>query len=112
MNIPNGFKLVPVETLKFALGLTCHGFKNRTDQEADKYAALKTITELLESPAPPQPIYDEAKERELFEVYASTHYRLQELPLDFDDGEYIEPDVQYSWEAWEARAKYLEVDHE
>lgn len=106
------FKLVPVETLKFALGIARHGFKNRADQEADKYAALKTITEILESPTPPQPIYDEAKERELFEVYATTHYRLQELPLEFDGGEYLEPEVQYSWESWEARAKAKEVDHE
>lgn len=49
--------------------------------------------------------YDEAKERELFEAYASKHYRLQELPLDFDDGEYTEPETQYSWESWEACAK-------
>lgn len=51
------------------------------------------------------PAYDEAKERELFEAYASKHYRLQELPLDFDDGEYTEPETQYSWESWEACAK-------
>ena len=50
-------------------------------------------------------VYDESKERELFEDYASKHYRLQELPLDFDDGEYIEPETQYSWESWEACAK-------
>jgi hypothetical protein len=49
--------------------------------------------------------YDEDKERELFEAYASTHYRLQELPLEYDDGEYIEPETQYSWELWQACAK-------
>ena len=49
--------------------------------------------------------YDETKERELFEVYASGHYRLQELPLCFDDGEYFDTDVQYSWESWQACAK-------
>lgn len=59
------------------------------------------------SAAPPVeiPAYDEAKERELFEVYASGHYRLQELPLCFGDGEYFDTDVQYSWESWQACAK-------
>ena len=49
--------------------------------------------------------YDEAKEREMFEAYASDHYRLQELPLCFDDGEYFDTEVQYSWESWQACAK-------
>lgn len=124
MNIPKGYKLVPVEPLKFALGLTCHGFKNRTDQEADKYAALKTITDLLESPTPPQPIYDEAKERKLFVAFAKAramqyvtgrHPSLLDLHKD-GDHEYRQSWVQIAWEGWlacaQSRAKAGEVDHE
>lgn len=124
MSIPKGYKLVPVETLKFALGLTRHGFKNRTDQEADKCAALKTITELLDAPTPPQPIYDEAAELEKF----STHWMLegriyrdkntkQWLPTrDSIEGFRMAERVHALWIGWyscaQSRAKAVEVGHE
>lgn len=101
------FKLVPVETLKFALGIARHGFKNRTDQEADKYAALKTITEILESPTPPQPIYDEAKERELFEAA---------FPIEQGSPIHCHVGDKLRCEGWlacaQSRAKAGEADHE
>lgn len=115
------FKLVPVETLKFALGIARHGFKNRTDQEADKYAALKTITEILESPTPPQPIYDEAKERELFEVWAIEEIgpyfnKHEDCLVRTDHGGYVYGQTVTSWQAWlacaQSRAKAGEPDHE
>jgi len=114
------FKLVPVETLKFALGITRHGFKNRTDQEADKYATLKTITEILESPTPTQPIYDEAKERQLFEdsmIEASEEAGFGEPDLYRDSaGCYRQEYHQAAWGGWLAcaqfRVKAGEVDHE
>lgn len=123
----NQWKLVPVEPTET---MVINGFESEPDecfsdeevweqyqemsgcQQAAFRAKLCWAAMLAAAPIPPKPIYDEAKERELFEAYASTHYRLQELPLDFDDGEYIEPEVQYSWESWEARAKDGEVGHE
>ena len=112
MIIPKGYTLVPVVA-------TMH-MKNAGWRECERQGIEPEDIEMqtiwtamhLESPTPPQPIYDEAKERELFEAFASIHYLLQELPLDFDDGEYIEPEVQYSWESWEARAKSVEVGDE
>lgn len=38
---------LPLETLKIALGMTRHGYKNRTDQENDKYHALNIISNLI-----------------------------------------------------------------
>lgn len=60
MNIPNGFKLVPVEPTEEMLdviragGYSWHLYSNLL-------AAVQT---------PPQPIYDEAKERELFTEFS------------------------------------------
>ena len=107
MNIQNGFKLVPVEPTEEMVSEVQDLGRIDPDEVEAIWCGM-----LASAPTPPQPIYDEAKERDLFEAYASIHYRLQELPLDFEDGEYIEPDVQYSWEAWEARAKAVEVGHE
>lgn len=104
MSIPKGYKLVPVEPTREIL-------EELTNGNPDQYRVMKLRWGQMLATAP-QPIYDEAKERELFESYATTHYRLQELPLEFDDGEYLEPEVQYSWESWEARAKAGEVGHE
>lgn len=118
MNISKGYKLVPVEptvAMEDAAAPECGGYCPRCDEDMRIKTGMQVDiyrTMLAAAPTPPQPIYDEAKELELFEIYALTHYRLQELPLEFEDGEYIEPEVQYSWEAWEARAKSWEVGHE
>lgn len=106
-NIPEGFKLVPVVPTEHQMKIARSMTMQQEQTVGAEYRAM-----VKAAPAPPQPIYDETKERELFEAYASTYYRLQELPLDFDDGEYIEPEVQYSWESWEARAKSVEVGDE
>lgn len=39
---------------------------------------------------------------EQFEAWAATHYVLMELSTEIEDGEYIEPDMQYAWESWQA----------
>ena len=73
---------------------------------------------------PPQPIYDEAKERELFEVFAkaramqSVTGRPPSLLDRHKDGdhEYRQSWVQIAWEGWlacaQSRAKAGEVGHE
>jgi len=66
---------------------------------AERDAALKTITELLEDLTPPQPIYDEVKERALFEQ----GYHHSALARDGD--EYIRMSVQLAWEGWEKCAQ-------
>lgn len=38
------------ETLAFALGFKCHGYKNRTDQQADKQNALDKIRAIMDAP--------------------------------------------------------------
>lgn len=48
--------------------------------------------------------------REQFEAWAETHYLLKELPTDFEDGEYTEPEMQYAWESWEASRATIRVD--
>ncbi len=42
------------------------------------------------------------KMREEFEKWTKTHYVLKELSVDLEDGEYIEPDMQYAYESWGA----------
>lgn len=106
MNIPNGFKLVPVEP-------TCDML----------HAGVKTSGVLLvyeamlaAAPTPPQPIYDESKERELFEAWSANHYYLGGCEVTMEDGEYKDTDMQYSWESWlacaQSRAKAGEAGHE
>ena len=39
--------------------------------------------------------------REKFEKWARDHYWLCEMSHEFDDGEYIEPEMQLAWEAFQ-----------
>lgn len=50
------------------------------------------------------------KMREEFESWAATHYVLMELSTDFQDGEYVEPDMQYASEAWQASRASLLIE--
>lgn len=53
-------------------------------------------------PAPPKPIFDEAKERELFEGYCAK----VGLPVDtLPSGEYLIPATRFISQGWHARAK-------
>lgn len=109
MNIKEGYVLVPVEPTEEMLEVMHESVKIEVDTLCRTASIINDkqwwSSVICASPNVKLPDYDEAKERELFEDYASKHYRLQELPIDFDDGEYIEPETQYSWESWEACAK-------
>lgn len=118
MIIPKGYKLVPVEpTCSMVLaGLKALGGCVGSCGEAnppDGSDILDAFSAMLATaPSPPQPIYDEAKERELFEAWSAEHYYLGGCTVVIEDGEYKDTDMQYSWESWEARAKAVEVGHE
>lgn len=45
--------------------------------------------------------------REQFEKWSQSHYVLKELSIDFEDGEYVEPEMQYAYESWEASREAL-----
>lgn len=122
MNIPKGYKLVPVEPTEemiYAIATGAHRGDTGKEiwSEALAYAADAT---------PPQPIYDEAKERELFEA----HYR-KEFEENFGN-ELSDADIKSmrdgprygetrhylngQWAGWktcaQSRAKAGEVGHE
>lgn len=103
MQIPEGYKLVPVEPTGEMINAGFDGFGM-----AGAYAQM-----LAAAPTPPQPIYDEAKERELFEA------EQDEAGGNIDRdwlGDYENPYVQSCWDGWSAcaqsRAKAGEVCHE
>jgi hypothetical protein len=89
MNIPEGFKLVPVEMTK-AMALAY------IDAPGDLSDAWRDM--IAAAPAPPQPIYDEEEERELFEAqYLLTQKR-------WADG-YADRGVNNRWKGWIACAQ-------
>lgn len=100
MNIPKGYQLAPIEP-------NAEMINAGQDQEftVDVYAAM-----LATAPTPPQPIYDEVKERELFEASATSA-----LGRD-SDGYYIATDTYLRWQGWkscaQSRAKSVEVGDE
>lgn len=112
------FKMVPVEPtaeMEDAAAPECGGYCPRCDtdmqiktgMQVDVYRAM-----LDAAPAPPQPIYDEAKERELFESFQID----EGSNVDFENGYYDNVFVQSAWDGWKAcaksRAKAGEDDHE
>lgn len=113
MNIPNGFKLVPVEPTEEMLSqevmpILCLGSTKNTRVIQWRNGMYKAMV----SAAPPVelPAYDEAKERELFEAYHSISSGLEGTDLDteFDrkeDGEYIYMMAADGWKYWKACAK-------
>jgi hypothetical protein len=122
VNIPKGYKLVPVEptvAMEDAAAPECGGYcpccdddmQIKTGMQVDIYRAM-----LAAAPTPPQPIHDEAKERGLFEVW---YCSLDEncMPLHRPDGGRYKWDVpEHQWQCWlacaQSRAKDVEVDHE
>lgn len=105
MQIPKGYKLVPVEPTDEMLAayerasiapigpISRHGYEAMLDA----------------APTPTQPIYDEAKERELFEG------QFLVTPGRWESG-YVDRSVNQRWKGWlacaQARAKSVEVGHE
>lgn len=104
MSIPEGFKLVPIVPTEQMIAATVAdkqgAWRLRVDMASESYAAM-----LAAAPTPPQPIYDEAKERVLFEAWSAEHYYLGGCSVVMEDGEYKDTDMQYSWESWLACAQ-------
>ena len=116
MNIPKGYKLVPVEPTE-EMRKAIYGLLSAYDDGSDITPAFFMKMLINAAPAPPQHIYDEAKERELFEekfpvmpgilwdedrkqYYGHSLYWLQQAQLDV-------------WLACaKSRAKAGEVGHE
>ena len=90
-NIPDGFKLVPVEPTDDMIVSFAEAWysKRQTIDDPDMADAYRDM--LIAAPTPPQPIYDEAKERELFNAWYS------ELPTT--------KLKETMWMAWEACAQ-------
>ena len=73
------------------------------------------------APTPPQPIYDESKERELFEAFYSERAKTLPLslgnkPVRYAGGQYVNDFALFGWMVWlecaQSRAKSVEVGHE
>lgn len=90
MSIPKGYKLVPVEPTQEML-----------DAAYGKVGGEFYKAALAAAPTPPQPIFDEAKERELFEAFQVD----EGGNIDFEDGYYDNVFVQSAWDGWKACAK-------
>lgn len=98
MNIPKGYKLVPVELLERISAYAPEGFCAPTALQGFAIEAGW----VLAAPNPPQPICDEANERELFEA----HCAKVGLPTDtLPSGEYLIPATRFMSQGWHARAK-------
>lgn len=121
MNIPKGFKIVPVEPtdeMQMAGGQgqdfcsTC-GYDNGGGDPANTYTAM-----LAAAPTPPQPIYDEAKELDLFIEFASDKSWFNPGFKDRDDTkmQFQEEFTDAIWIGWlacaQSRAKAGEVGHD
>lgn len=119
MNIPNGFKLVPVEPTdemimafitKRAIGLS------------DEYPGVRfggNYQAMLEAaPTPPQPIYDMSTELSKFIEFASDKAWFNPVLKDADDVkmQFQEEFTDAIWIGWlacaKSSAKAGEVDHE
>lgn len=119
------WKLVPVEPTE---SMVINGFESVPDecftdeevweqyqemsgcQQAAFRAKLCWAAMIAAAPTPPQPTYDEEKERELFEASATSA-----LGRD-SDGYYIATDTYLRWQGWkscaQSRAKSVEVGDE
>ena len=121
MSIPKGYKLVPVEPtddMVIAFAETWYS-KRQAYDDPDMLDAYRDM--LATAPTPPQPIYDEAKERELFESFSvNRRGGYGDLPFFVfarkDNGQYNDGTAELAWEGWKAcaqsRAKSVEVGDE
>ena len=120
------FKLVPAEPtddMVIAFAETWYS-KRQAYDDPDMLDAYRDM--LAAAPTLPQPIYDEAKERELFEVFVvDFHHGAKLTGYVHDDPDYPglngqflyeDWDVQSAWAVWQkcaqSRAKAGEVGHE
>lgn len=124
MSIPKGYKLVPVEPtaemnkegMRWLTGFQHMRANDKRNALSESFKAM-----LDAAPTPPQPIYDEAKERELFESFAvNRRGGYSDLPFFVfarkDNGQYNDGTAELAWEGWKAcaksRAKSVEVGDE
>ena len=115
-NIPKGYRLVKVTPTGVQFGNAWHSHESITGYSADQLnkgnccVTGGAYMKWLSQETPPQPIFDEAKERELFE------HGYHHSAMTRDGDEYIRISVQLAWEGWEkcaqSRAKAVEVGHE
>lgn len=122
MSIPEGFKLVPVEPTE---NMVIHGFESApnecfTDykvweayqemsgcQQAAFRAKLCWAAMLAAAPTPPQPIYDEAKERKLFESFVvGFHHGAKLTGYVHDDPDYPGLNGQFLYEDWDVQSAW------
>lgn len=105
MNIPKGYKLVPIEpTSEMVLAGINTDLVETGDEEFDQQEDYRRVWRSMveDAPTPTQSIYDEAKERELFEAYCAK----VGLPIDtLPSGEYLIPATRFMSQGWHARAK-------
>lgn len=104
MSIPKGYKLVPVEPteeMQIAGGRD-QGFCSTCRYDNGGGDPASTYTAMLDSaPAPPQPIFDEASERDRFDaeyekICCRTGITIREI----------------AWRMWQSRAKAGQAGHE
>lgn len=124
MSIPKGYKLVPVEPTEEMLVVMHDRILigvNSKKREANILNDKAWWAAVVDSaPTQPQPIYDEAKERELFEAEITADSQeagFGEPDLHREvDGTYRQAHYQSAWGGWircaQSRAKAGEVGHE
>lgn len=103
MSIPEGFKLVPVEPTEEMLqaAYTEMGTPSCCVFDGAAYQAM-----LATAPAPPQPIFDEAKERELFAEFSKRIilYDSENFPIRWCDC-VPDEDIEVHLDTWLACAQ-------
>lgn len=112
MNIPKGYKLVPVEPTDHQMKIARSMTLQQEQTVGAEYRAM-----VKGAPTPPQPIYDEAAERELFEAFYSERAKTLPLPLGnpirYGGGQYVNDFALFGWMVWlacaQSRAKSVEV---
>lgn len=124
MNIPKGYKLVPVEPtydMVIAFAETWYS-KRQAYDDPDMDDAYRDM--LAAAPTPPQPIYDEAAELEKFSahwklegrIYRDKNTKQWPPTRDSIEGFQMAERVHALWLGWEScaqyRAKAVEVGDE
>lgn len=109
MNIPKGYKLVPVEPTDDMIVAFAEAWYSKRQAVDDPMMEDAYRDMLAAAPTPPQTVYDEAKERELFkEVY----FRC-DLSEDWLSGAFKDKQTRDMWDGWrecaQSRAKVVEV---
>lgn len=100
MNIPEGYKLVPVNPTEIMQDFGC---SNMPVDWASPFEAAKVYSAMVGA-APNAEIqaYDEAKERELFTAFAMEHFLNIHRRYN---GDYFYTETRIAWAAWKSCAK-------